>query len=721
MLRIRNFCTILIVLSLLIPSTFLLLPTKTARAESFKNLAGPFMGGAASCAANYLVSALGNLLNNLKSVPTNDDATSAMNLKNCIDTIASAAAQVILKKLTQETVAWVNNGFKGAPFYIQDGKSFFKSVGDGEFTTYLSTLVQSQNPFTRDVARGLIQGYTGNSSQGFNLDQVIGPNWENFSNDFSEGGWEGFLAMTQNDDNNIFGAHIKANKAAGTTVTKSKEQLQSELVQNRGFLSFKKCVDPQNYQELPSQYNRVELELQANNDPNDTDTILARQVLAQYPDCKRYETQTPGGLIADKLTRTVNVTEDKLINAKDLNESLTAIFNKLMTQLFNKGIASLSGNQTFTPEAGTGGVGSNISVTQIQNTQTGGGVSGTNWYETESAFDITTDLPEVVQTQQAYITALNAHSAALRRLINALNELDYCIPGPRQNWEQDARQGLQTFLSSLNYNDDDEVAQTVFLATLGFPLTGAGNIGTLSGIGIGRTFADGQMNNIFNQYVDRINARYFNPNTMNNYVPSITPTARAEIAKIASYSAKIEQNNSLVAQANSNISTLNSYLIPRINALVTGHNNGTINDADYDRTLTSYKNLFASLPVVTEDIVNGVEANTGVAESQVEYIGSTDPTSLLSACQDITSSQTNADGTLMANDRRPYPGTTIGNGSGLTWSYAPGPVPNTYNSDSANGVYCWFDSGNACINSGSASASAGDSTFAPFETRFGIY
>ena len=344
MLRIRNFCTILIVLSLLIPSTFLLLPTKTARAESFKNLAGPFMGGAASCAANYLVSALGNLLNDLKSVPTNDDATSAMNLKNCIDTIASAAAQVILKKLTQETVAWVNNGFKGAPFYIQDGKSFFKSVGDGEFTTYLSTLVQSQNPFTRDVARGLIQGYTGNSSQGFNLDQVIGPNWENFSNDFSEGGWEGFLAMTQNDDNNIFGAHIKANKAAGTTVTKSKEQLQSELVQNRGFLSFKKCVDPHNYQELPSQYNRVELELQANNDPNDTDTILARQVLAQYPDCKRYETQTPGGLIADKLTRTVNVTEDKLINAKDLNESLTAIFNKLMTQLFNKGIASLSGN-----------------------------------------------------------------------------------------------------------------------------------------------------------------------------------------------------------------------------------------------------------------------------------------------------------------------------------------------------------------------------------------
>jgi hypothetical protein len=692
-----------------------LVPQKT-EAASFKEIAGPFVGGAASCAANYLVSALTNLLSSLKSVPTNDDATASMNIKNCIDSIAAAAAQVLLKKLTQETVAWVNNGFKGAPFYIQDSKSFFKSVGDGEMTTYLGGLVTSQNPFTRDVARGLIQDYTGNSIKGFTLDQDIGANWQDFNNDFSVGGWGGFLAMTQNDDNNPIGARLLAKKSATAQVAKSKETLQTELSQNQGFLSFKKCVDPQNYQELPAQYNRVELTLQAQNDPHDADTIQAMQILAQYPECARYETQTPGGLISDKLARTVNVTEDKLINANNLNEALTAIFTKLMTQLFNKGIASLAGNQTFTPSAGTGGYGSNTSYTQLQNTGTQGGVTGTNWYESDETFDITTDLPEVVQVQQNYIAALQDYNAALVALIDALKQLDYCLPGPRLDWETEARQSLENFLAALNYDDNDEIGQGIFMALLGFPLNEDGTSA------VGKSFVDGELHSIFDQYTAKINSKYFSGNAA--YVPVFATTARNEISKLDTYRAKISANDSTIGQAQGNIYVLNSYLIPKIQTMVTNHNNGTITDSEYEQQLTSYKNLFANLPVVNQEIVNTTIANKGVTDAQFEYIGSTASTSLLSLCQSTVTG-------TMAQNRRPYPGLTNANGSGSAWSYAVDisvpraeAVPNPYNSDTGNGRYCYFDHAtmNACLNSGSATSSgSADSTFAPFENMVGIY
>lgn len=601
---LRKFvCGFLIVCFL--TSSFLL-PAQKARAD-WSDIAGPVLGAGVSCLVNMLIGELTGELESLDKVPINDNSTNSLDKKiSCLNVVAKAAAQIILKKVTLETVAWINNGFKGTPFYVQDTQSLFHSIADGQLTTYLGGLVDNTNPFKKDVARSLIQNYTGFNRPGFTLDQQIGSNWADFDNDFSVGGWDGFLAATQNDDNNPIGTELLAKKAASGKIASTQQAQRDELNQNQGFLSYKKCADD-SYQELPAEYSRVELTLQAQGDQNAPETSQAQSLLQQYPECSGYETKTPGTVIADKLTQAVNSPEQQLVNANDLNESLTAVFTALLTQLFNKGVSDLSSGKTFTPEDGSGGYGSNSGYT---GTGTSGGTTGqSNWYQTQE-FDITTDLPGVIANQQAYKQALVNYNILLSNIMHQLDELDFCIPGPSKDWQPRAQSYVDHFIDSgpaVLLDSDNNYQAMSFDVYLGFLISNFSDA-------VPKSQLHTLMNNTLDLYKQKMDYRYYSNDALINRMPPVTSIARQEIAKHDQYKRSYDKNLDAIAQIDGIIHTL-QFLETQVH---TDPNN-----------IPKYLAVFFNLPIAAPDSVTKINTKVDSLSGELDYI-----VSLITSCKD---------------------------------------------------------------------------------------
>jgi hypothetical protein len=183
---------------------------------------------------------------------------------------------------------------------------------------------------------------------------------------------------------------------------------------------------------------------------------------AATPECVRWETVTPGTVIADQLKINLGSSVRQLELADSLNQSLSAVFEALMNQLVNQGLSSLSSVKN-TSNTGLGGAGSNKvydtnGVDVTGNDPLGTGVNGaglsvnkgSGWYNTGDTFDITKDLGDiyklennkkvlvkkgVITIQKDYITAVNESTKELPKILPALGELDYCIPGPNPAWK----------------------------------------------------------------------------------------------------------------------------------------------------------------------------------------------------------------------------------------------------------------------------------------------
>src|SRR3990167_52156 len=53
-----------------------------------------------------------------------------------LDSIATIVAKNIIKKLTAQTVNWINSGFKGNPAYVTNPGQFFLDIGDNEASRF---------------------------------------------------------------------------------------------------------------------------------------------------------------------------------------------------------------------------------------------------------------------------------------------------------------------------------------------------------------------------------------------------------------------------------------------------------------------------------------------------------------------------------------------------------------------------------------------------------
>ena len=271
------------------------------------------------------------------------------------DTVGWGLAKMAIASMTNSIVNWINTGFEGSPAFVSDPESYFLDLAD-----------QASGAFIRDLgAEGLLCDrfkpyiifslqYTVPTMEKFRctVSSAI-DNWEGFINDFNEGGWKGWLAVSTQPQNNPYGAYLNATEEHERKRAEAQERGKTEIGWNSGFLSLKECSADVNYDTAigsvcADECVDLDTEEEVLNCVNickemneDAESSYSKKELCELNGGQMQNT-TPGKVIADQLEISLGSSFRQMELADEISESLGAIFNALLSQLMQSGLRSLT-------------------------------------------------------------------------------------------------------------------------------------------------------------------------------------------------------------------------------------------------------------------------------------------------------------------------------------------------------------------------------------------
>lgn len=434
---------------------------------------------------------------NSKVSDTNTNLDQVKVRQECMDSIAYAATKQVLARTTEGVVNWIETGNFGDPFYIKDTEAFFKDINKQSIKTLFSGILENDTdyPFLKSTYKGLLSQssdtpfadiakstlgnflkgvkpvnyqYSQASSSSKTTNQLI----EDYKKDFRVGGWEGWLALTQQDQNNPIGFSILAQTELAKKVNAKTEQAKNDILSGNGFLSMKKCTE-----------QIIVHPADANNPEGwtETNTRNLGGVSANDPTCKKSEVVTPGSIIAERMKTFVGTDARQLELADSFNQSLNTIFTAAFNRLQTDGLASLSKKyygdwsvaaakqsvfENYTSKYTTTGSPSLPPAELIVNRPTATGYSSADFDITQDLFDQQvgcTTKKGIVSVEEDYLLQLKAstgRTSPLTQIIPAMAKLDFCIPGPTSDWENIADKNFETVYNTLAGKPIKFVAKT---------------------------------------------------------------------------------------------------------------------------------------------------------------------------------------------------------------------------------------------------------------------
>lgn len=234
---------------------------------------------------------------------------SALSLKEyTLDPITFWIARLILNEIRKSTIRWINSGFQGSPAFVTDLEGFLLGVADkiiGEFI-YGSELSFLCSPLELDI-RIAVAVATKEFKEEIQctLSGVVDNVEEFFQGDYLAGGNAGWFEVTQNPNNNFYGAQASAKAAIRGRLADGRQVELNLLDWGDGLFSKKgDCIS-------------------IAGDPKCTITM-------------------PGKAISEALTVQVGNDSQALLTADEINEVVMALFSQMTVQAL-QGAAGLLG------------------------------------------------------------------------------------------------------------------------------------------------------------------------------------------------------------------------------------------------------------------------------------------------------------------------------------------------------------------------------------------
>jgi hypothetical protein len=364
---------------------------------------------------------------NTVPIGTGFDFQSIMNYNKNFkyDKIAYTIAKQILHQMTVSVVNWINSGFKGSPAFLTNPEGFFLDVGDqltGQFISNSGPLARLCSPINLDlrlqlalnqsefvdqrysctlstvignVKRARVQtGIDISSRQGgatigdmISGDILTNPNQLSLgaggtsldaegrflSGNFDEAGWQGFLALALEPQNNYYGAYMLAQNDLQTQIAQKQAAINADLNRGNGFLSWQKCDDVTSQFSLSASDPKGEGGAAGNSYGLNTDQI--NQLNAGGPQAvklpagssiqkkidvktgkttfEKCETETPGSVISNTLKKQLDVPATELELADNINAVVNALVSQMISKMLGGGLRSLSPNGSSNGESFT--------------------------------------------------------------------------------------------------------------------------------------------------------------------------------------------------------------------------------------------------------------------------------------------------------------------------------------------------------------------------------
>ncbi|MEK7505479.1 MAG: hypothetical protein AAB597_01080 [Patescibacteria group bacterium] len=243
-----------------------------------------------------------------------------------LDQLAWDLANIAIQQISQSTIRWINSGFEGGPAYVTNPEAFFADLVDNEIGAFFegSGLGFLCSPFQAQVRLALLLNRSYKYKAACTLTKVV-KNFDDFVSgspgSFSRGGgWNGWFALTTQEQNNPYGAYLLANAELDARIARRYYNEQKKQDWGRGFLSFQKCKN-------------VEVPYTAG---YDSESVASTQTE------KFCEITNPGAVVQTELESALNLPKDRLLIADEINEVLSALFTQLSYQIITTGLSGLS-------------------------------------------------------------------------------------------------------------------------------------------------------------------------------------------------------------------------------------------------------------------------------------------------------------------------------------------------------------------------------------------
>jgi hypothetical protein len=313
------------------------------------------------CVAEYISALAASFLefgtSKIYSIPINNSggsfsektqaaATQSEYIIDCLEhSLALGIARELLAQMTNSIVRWINSGFDGSPSFITNTGDFFKGIADQVVSDILtqSDLAFLCTPFKLNVKLAIAFNYRQNTDYtgkaACTLETVV-KNMDNFYKDFNEGGWAGWISMTQNSNNNVYGSFLSASAELESRTSNKKIEQGKQLDWGNGFLSYEECTNPAGEKVVKwgGKYGNESQGFTVKDER--TSTAITQEAEAKRLKC---EVKTPGKTIAGVLDKQLGVPADQLGIADDLDKIINALGDQLFQQIF-KGAGGLLGS-----------------------------------------------------------------------------------------------------------------------------------------------------------------------------------------------------------------------------------------------------------------------------------------------------------------------------------------------------------------------------------------
>jgi len=435
----------------------------------------------------------------------------------CLQSIARLVAKRLAQKIQQSLVVWIQSGFEGDSFFIQNYSEFFLDLGRTEILGF-GTEISNPNlfPFGKDYMIRQVNYFNRRFDQNarYSLNEVIQqstPQYTSadFRGNFTKGGWNAWLGFTQVPANNPLGFQLLASEELGARINAEVDQTNKLLQQADGFLGDQRCVDPP----LLSKKKHVAA-LEANVQIPVIDPATGKTIGYEIQGtCKRFEYVTPGKMVALEATKILDYPDNTIFSIDDMNDLVAALLDAIIAKwtpdLIQKGFAGIGATgQDGYLQIDQDQFGYNYIPTQVESDFSAPSIRG--WLRGNLHFNIRTDLTQaLIDEQRIYKEKLEEENVVLADLATTARQLDYCIPGPHPGWEQDSRRILSAVENSIvsktptdfkNIDEDQiagmlqagaQIAGAVISIAISSAGTGAAigsvvpGLGTAIGLGIG--------------------------------------------------------------------------------------------------------------------------------------------------------------------------------------------------------------------------------------------
>jgi len=271
--------------------------------------------------------------------------------EGCLDHIAFMAANILLENATKETVNWINGrSGEGGPKYVQDLGGFLEDVADqtiGDFI-FNSDFGFVCDPFKTKLQLSIARARYPKVIERCSLSDVVN-NIDNFvSGDFYDGGWNAWGELVTRS--NPYSQYLQAESELQFKIDAQRDVELKQLQWGAGFFSVTSCKDDYYVcvvtgedEPLAGYHGEFDKEACEAN-------IGARHI------CEEEITTTPGSVVETQLNNTLGLGQGRLQVADEFNEIVSALLNKLVSDVFSKkGLYDIGKPDPNNPDKGEDG------------------------------------------------------------------------------------------------------------------------------------------------------------------------------------------------------------------------------------------------------------------------------------------------------------------------------------------------------------------------------